>query len=130
MQASAKAASETDSASSALQQHWLGVPSGDMQGQWEPALATMQRPCQQCQHHSPEARDAWVGGAGLPQGIQGHNSSRSPSAEGLRQDIPSAGTESSDGSYRLKLPVNIYRAFGKALGAQPNFNHQTDIVAD
>lgn len=90
----------------------------------------MQRPRQRCQHHSPEARDAWVGGAGLPARIQGHNGSHSPSLEGLRRDIPSAGTERSDGSYRLKVPVNIYRAFGKALGAQPNFNHQTDIVAE
>lgn len=64
------------------------------------------------------------------QGMQVHNSPHSPSVKQPRQDVPFAGTESSDGSYRLKLPVNIYHAFAKALGAQPNFNHQIDIVAE
>jgi len=54
-----------------------------------------------------------------------------PSGDTQGQRVPPfAWTELFDGSYRLKLPVNIYRAFAKALGAQPNFNCQTDIVAE
>lgn len=48
----------------------------------------------------------------------------------LPRDVPCAGTESAGGSVRLKLPVSAYRASAKALGAQPNFNLWTDIVAD
>lgn len=46
------------------------------------------------------------------------------------RDVPCAGTESAGGSVGLKLPVSAYRASAKALGAQPNFNLRTDIVAD
>lgn len=53
-----------DTVSCALQQHWLAMPSGDMQGQQQPALATMQKPPHRPPHHSPEVRRA--GGSGTP----------------------------------------------------------------
>lgn len=116
-----------DPVSSARQRHWLTMSSGNTQGQRQPALATMQRVPHRHPRHSPEARHARGREWDSQEGHRVCNNTHPPSVKGPRRDIPFAGTESSDGSYSLKLPVNIYHAFAKA---QPNFNHQIDIVLE
>lgn len=68
-----------------------------------------------------------------PQGLYDTQEGAEPTAapasfwkKGSKWNNPSAGARPSDGRDGLKLPVNIYRAFAKALRAQPNFNHEID----